>query len=157
MLEIKPLQLELRLRFHLLEVVTLGEDLLLKDQTRLSLLPDGLVQEVVPLSDLLNQFLLSICKLVGQLEGLLVAELKVALVAHEVLSLVVLGKPPLVLPALVAYCACASLAVMAALLREGTKLLGKGLVAREALLSILDLVFTRKFFREPLETFLCLP
>jgi len=65
MLKIKPLQLELRLRFHLLEVVTLGEDLLLKDQTRLSLLPDGLVQEVVPLSDLLNQFLLSICKLVG--------------------------------------------------------------------------------------------
>jgi hypothetical protein len=28
-------------------------------------LPDCLVQEVVPLSDLLNQFLLSICKLVG--------------------------------------------------------------------------------------------
>lgn len=73
---------------------------------------------------------------------MLVAELKVALVAHEVLSLVVRGKPPLVLPALVADCACASLAVMATLLRERAELLGKGLVAREALFSILDLVFT---------------
>ena len=124
MLEIKPLQLELRLRFHLLEVITLGKDLLLQDQTRLSLLPDGLVQEVVPLSYLLNQFLLSVRELVGQLEGLLVTELKVALVAHEVLSLVVLGKSPLVLSALVADSACASLAVMATLFREGTELLG---------------------------------
>ena len=72
---------------------------------------------------------------------MLVTELKVALVAHEVLSLVILGKSPLVLSALVADSACASLAVMAALLREGTELLGKRLVAREALLSILDLVF----------------
>lgn len=85
---------------------------------------DGLVQEVVPLGDLLNQFLLSIRKLVGKLEGLLVTELKVTLVAHEVLSLVILGKSPLVLSALVADSACASLAVMAALLRESSKLLG---------------------------------
>jgi hypothetical protein len=72
---------------------------------------------------------------------LLVTELKVALVAHKVLSLVVLGKPALILSALVADSACASLAVMAALLREGAELLGKGLVARETLFSILDLVF----------------
>ena len=72
---------------------------------------------------------------------MLVAELKVALVAYEALSLVVLGKPPLVLSALIADSASASLAVMTTLLREGTKLLCKRLVAREALLSILDLVF----------------
>ena len=58
MLEIQPLQLQLRLRFHLLEFVTLGKDLLLQDQARLSLLSDGLVEEVVPLSYLLNQLLL---------------------------------------------------------------------------------------------------
>ena len=72
---------------------------------------------------------------------MLVTELKVALVAHEVLSFVILGKPPLVLSALVADGACASLAVMAALLSEGSKLLGKRLVAREALFSILNFVF----------------
>ena len=65
MLEIEPLQLQLRLRFHLLEVVTLGEDLLLEGLTRLAFLSDGLVQEVVPLSDLLSQFRLSIGQLVG--------------------------------------------------------------------------------------------
>jgi hypothetical protein len=157
MLKIEPLQLQLRLRFHLLEVITLGEDLLLEDLTRLSLLSDGLVQKVVPLSDLLNHFRLSIGQFVGQLEGLLVSKFKVALIAYEVLSLVSLGKPPLVLPALIAHSARASFAVMAALLREGTELLGKSLVAREALISILDLVFTGEFLREPLETFLLLP
>ena len=60
---------------------------------------------------------------------MLVAKFKVALVAYEVLSLVVLGKPPLVLPALIAHSARAPLAVMAALLREGAELLGKSFVA----------------------------
>ena len=120
-------------------------------------MPDGLVQEVVPLSDLLNQLPLSVCQLVGQGERLLVTELKVTLVAYEVLSLVILGKPPLVLSALITNSACASFAVVAALLSEGTKLLRKGLMAREALLSILDLEFTFVFLREPLETFLRLP
>ena len=157
MLEIEPLQLQLRLRLHLLELITLGEDLFLQGQTLLSFLPDGLVQEVVPLSDLLNQLPLSVCQLVGQGERLLVTELKVTLVAYEVLSLVVLGKPPLVLPALIAHSACTSLAVVAALFREGPKLLSQGLVARKALLSILDLVFACVFLREPLDTFLRLP
>ena len=88
---------------------------------------------------------------------MLVTELKVALVAHKVLSLVVLGKPPLVLPALITHSACTSLAVVAALLRESPKLLSQGLVAREALLRILDLEFTCVFLREPLDTFLRLP
>ena len=157
MLEIEPLQLQLRLRLHLLELITLGEDLFLQGQTLLSFLPDDLVQEVVPLCDLLNKLPLSVCKLVGQGEGLLVTELKVTLVAYEVLSLVVLGKPSLVLSALITNSACASFAVVAALLSEGTKLLRKGLMAREALLSILDLEFTCVFLREPLETFLRLP
>jgi len=124
MLEIEPLQLQLRLRLHLLEVVALGEDLLLQGQSLLSLLPDGLVQEVVPLGDLLNQLPLSIRQLIGQREGLLVTELKVTLVAYEVLSLVVLGKPSLVLPALITHCACASLAVVTTLFREGAELFG---------------------------------
>jgi hypothetical protein len=157
MLEIEPLQLQLRLRLHLLEIVTLGEDLLLQGQTLLSLLPDGLVKEVVPLCDLLDQFPLSVRQLVGQGEGLLVTELKVTLVAYEVLCLVVLGKPSLVLSALITNSACASFAVVAALFREGPKLLSQGLVARKALLSILNLEFTCVFLREPLKTFLRLP